>query len=467
MTAFAVLNPCDGSIVDSVPDQSDGDAVQAIEHAEAAFPALAAMGARERATRLNDFHARIVASAESLAKLIVLESGKPIREAATEGRYAADFVRFYAEEAIRAYGRTHPRSGGVTRLTVARPVGVVAAITPWNFPAAMVTRKVAPALAAGCPIVLKPSELTPLTAIFLHRLACDAGLGDGMFQVLTSTNADAIGRVFTGHSAIAKLSFTGSTAVGKKLYQAGANHMLRLSLELGGNAPLIVMDDANVDVAVSVTMAAKFRNAGQTCIAANRILVQQGIADRYLHALGEAIAALKIGRGDDQSTDMGPLITPGARQRVEALVDAALADDGRVVMRGNCTEGASFMAPVLMDNIAVDSPLVSGEIFGPVVPVIRFKTIEEGIRIANATRAGLAAYAVTQSFDRAVALSENLQAGIVGINEGAVSAAEMPFGGLKESGLGREGGAEGLAAFLETRYWCWGTGSASGLQASA
>lgn len=457
---LVVRNPLDRSVVDTLPDYDSGEAIRAVERAEVAFPELHAMGARERAMRLGDFHTRIMDATDALAALIVSESGKPIREAAAEVHYAADYVRFYAEEATRPTGRTHALSGdGRTRMTVVRPIGVAAAITPWNFPAAMVTRKIAPAIAAGCPIVLKPSELTPLTAVMLHRLATEAGLGGSFFQVVTSTDADGIGRVFTGHPAVAKLSFTGSTAVGKKLYQAGAGNMLRLSLELGGNAPLIVMDDADIDVAVQVTMTAKFRNAGQACIAANRILVQKAIFIPFVEALGAAIARLAVGDGRETATDIGPMITAAARERVQGLIDAAVSQGARVVVQGGTASSDAFLLPTLIDRVRPDASLVAGEIFGPVAPVIKFETMEEAIAIANATRSGLAAYAVTSSFARVVALSERLEAGIVGINEGAVSRVDMPFGGLKDSGLGREGAAEGMAAYLETRYWCWGSGA--------
>lgn len=460
MNTFEVRDPATGSTIDTVPNLGAEDAERAVVRAEAAFPAFHGLGAAERAGRLWDFHGRIVAALPALALLIVAESGKPMREAEAEVRYAADFVRFYAEEAPRAFGRTHPRSGGQhTRMTVMRPVGVAAAITPWNFPAAMVTRKIAPAFAAGCPVVLKPSELTPLTARMLHQLADEAGLGGDVFQVITTLDAAAVGHVFCRHPGVAKLSFTGSTGVGKRLYADAAGTMLRLSLELGGNAPLIVMDDADIAVAIKVTMAAKFRNAGQTCIAANRILVQEGIAGTYLEALRAAVAGLKTGDGRDPSTDIGPMITDGARARVKALVDGALAHGAKISAEGSGCEDGNFLKPILVEGVSPHDPLVAGEIFGPIAAVMTFATMDEAIHLANATRSGLAAYAVTQSLDRTLALSERLDAGIIGINSGAVSAAEMPFGGLRESGLGREGAAEGLAAYMETRYWCWESGT--------
>ena len=386
------------------------------------------------------------------------EQGKPLAEARGEVAYGASFVEWFAEEGKRAYGRTIPTTASSKRfITIKQPIGVVAAIAPWNFPIAMITRKVAPALAAGCTVVIKPSEETPLCALALAKLALDAGVPPGVLNVVTTLDAPAVGKVLCEDSRVRKLSFTGSTAVGKQLYRQCADTVKKLTLELGGNAPLIVFDDANLEEAVAGAMASKYRNAGQTCVCANRILVQAGIYDRFAKALAEAASRLKVGPGKNDGVTVGPLINAKAVAKVETLVKDALSKGAKTVLGGKAdASGDLFYQPSVLTGVTKDMTLVNEEIFGPVAALMRFETDDEAIELANDTPFGLAAYLFSSNGARAWRAAEKLEAGMVGVNEGLFSNEVVPFGGVKESGLGREGAAEGLDEYLETKFICLG-----------
>jgi succinate-semialdehyde dehydrogenase/glutarate-semialdehyde dehydrogenase len=456
---FVVDDPASGELIAEVADGSAADARAAIDAAATAFPPWRATTALERADLLWRWHRLIEARAEGLARLLTREQGKPLHEARAEIAYANGFVRWFAEEARRAYGEVIPAPRADRRVIVMRePIGVVAAITPWNFPAAMVTRKIAPALAAGCTVVLKPSELTPLSALALIDLAHEAGFPPGVVNLVTTTDAPAVGAVLTGDPRARKLSFTGSTAVGKQLMAACAGTVKKLSLELGGNAPFLVFDDADLERAVEGLVANKFRNAGQACIAANRVLVQDGIHDRFVALLAERVAALRVGRGDEEGVAIGPLITERARAKVESLVDAAVAGGATAVVGGRALPelGPRWYAPTVLTGVAPGMRLACDEAFGPVVPVIRFADEAEAVAIANETPYGLAAYFYTAESARIFRLASALEAGIVGANEAVVSNETAPFGGYKESGIGREGSRHGLEEYTELKYLCLG-----------
>jgi succinate-semialdehyde dehydrogenase/glutarate-semialdehyde dehydrogenase len=386
------------------------------------------------------------------------EQGKPLTESRGEVAYGASFIEWFAEEGKRAYGRTIPTTAAGKRyITIKQPIGVVAAIAPWNFPIAMITRKVAPALAAGCTVVVKPAEDTPLCAIAIAKLALDAGVPPGVFNVITTANAPAVGKVLCEDSRVRKLSFTGSTEVGKALYRQCASNVKKLTLELGGNAPLLVFDDANLEQAVAGAMASKYRNAGQTCVCANRILVQSGIYDRFAEALAAEVKKLKVGPGRDAGVVIGPLINADAAKKVDGLVRDAVGKGAKVIVGGSpAAAGPLFYQPSVVTGVTPDMTIVHEEIFGPVAALIRFETDEEAIRIANDTPFGLAAYLFSQNLGRAWSVAEALDAGMVGVNEGLFSNETVPFGGVKESGLGREGAAEGLDEYLETKFICLG-----------
>jgi succinate-semialdehyde dehydrogenase / glutarate-semialdehyde dehydrogenase len=455
---FPVFDPATGAEIATVPDLGAEDASRAIDAASLAFPGWSAKTAKERAAILRRWFDLITAETESLAQLMTSEQGKPLAEARAEVTYGAAFVEWFAEEGKRAYGRTIPTTVASKRyLTIKQPIGVCAAITPWNFPLAMITRKVAPALAAGCTVVVKPAAETPLCALAVAKLASDAGLPAGVLNIVTTDDAQAVGRVFCDDARVRKLSFTGSTAVGKLLYRQCADTMKRLTLELGGNAPLIVFDDANLDQAVAGTIASKYRNAGQTCVCANRILVQSGIYDRFASALVGAVKKLAVGSGLEGGTDIGPLINREAIDKVEALVGVAVNKGARVLLGGGVdAAGPLFYQPSVLGDVAPEMSIVHEEIFGPVAALIRFDTEAEAIELANDTPFGLAAYLFSQNLSRAWRVAERLEAGMVGVNEGIFSNEVAPFGGIKESGLGREGAAEGLEEYLETKSVCLG-----------
>ena len=447
-----VDNPATGAVIGTVPDCGEAETQAAIAAAEAAYPAWRARTAADRAALLERWHALVLDNIADLARIMTAEQGKPLAESEGEIRYAATFIKWFAEEARRVDGAIIPAPEANRRILVMKePVGVSAAITPWNFPAAMITRKCAPALAAGCPVVVKPSELTPFSALALAKLAEDAGFPAGVFSVITG-NATAIGGVMTSSPVVRKLSFTGSTRVGALLMRQSADTIKRLSLELGGNAPLIVFNDADLDLAVASAMASKFRNAGQTCVCANRILVQDGIHDAFAEKLAQAVSALKVAPGDQPGSTIGPLINSAAVDKVKAHVEDALAHGAKIFAQA--PEGATgerFATPVILTGATRDMRLADEETFGPVAPLFRFTHEEEGIEIANGTSYGLASYFYTENLHRAFRVAERLEAGMVALNTGGISMEMAPFGGVKMSGLGREGAHLGIEEYLETK----------------
>ncbi|MGD9814584.1 MAG: NAD-dependent succinate-semialdehyde dehydrogenase [Hyphomonadaceae bacterium] len=453
---FDVLNPANQEVIAHVPDLDAGDAEQAIAAAHRAFPAWAAKSAKERAAILRAWYDLMMADIDRLARLISLEGGKPIAEAKGEAAYGASFMEWFGEEAKRAYGRVIPTTTPTRRyVTIKQPIGVCAAITPWNFPMAMITRKAAPAIAAGNTIVLKPPSQTPLTALALAELAEKAGVPAGVFNVVTTHDHTAeIGKLFCESPLVRKFSFTGSTEVGKKLGAACVGSTVkRVSLELGGNAPLLVFADADLDLAVKGAIASKFRNAGQTCVCANRILVEDAVYDAFSQKLADAVAKLKVGPGDEPGVEIGPLIDRNAIEKVERMVAEALAAGATAVTGGKKhAAGAQFYTPTVLTGVTRDMRVNREEIFGPVAPLIRFKTEDEAVAIANDTEFGLAAYFFTRDVNRAWRVAERIETGMVSINDGIFSNEVIPFGGWKESGLGREGGVEGLEEYLEVKF---------------
>jgi succinate-semialdehyde dehydrogenase/glutarate-semialdehyde dehydrogenase len=454
-TWIPVTNPATGVRLGRVPDLGAGEALEAVAAARDALPAWRGLTAKARSVILRRWYDRVLDARSDLARLLTAEQGKPLAEAEGEIAYAAAFIEWFAEEARRAYGDVIPGHQADRRLLVLKQaVGVVAAVTPWNFPAAMVTRKVAPALAAGCTVVLKPSELTPFTALALARLAAEAGVPDGVFNVVTGAPAP-IGEVLTGSPDVAKFTFTGSTAVGKRLAAACMGTVKRVSLELGGNAPFIVFDDADLEAAVEGLMASKFRNTGQTCVCANRIYVQSGVYDAFAEALTARAEALRVGDGLAGPTDQGPLINTAALDKVERHVADALAGGAQVLTGAHRLPGEGrFYAPTVLSGVRGDALVNREETFGPVAGLVRFTTEAEVLSLANATRSGLAAYVFTRDAARTWRMSEGIEAGMVGVNTGLISTEVAPFGGVKESGLGREGSRYGLDEYLETKLVC-------------
>lgn len=435
-----VDNPATGAIIGTVPDCSAADTQAAIDAAEAAFPAWKARTASDRAAMLERWHALVMDNLVDLGRIMTAEQGKPTAEAEGEIRYAASFIKWFAEEARRIDGGIIPAPEANRRILVMKePVGVSAAITPWNFPSAMITRKCAPALAAGCPVVVKPSELTPYSALAMAKLAEEAGFPAGVFNVVTGLPT-AIGGALTASPVVRKLSFTGSTRVGALLMRQCADTIKRVSFELGGNAPLIIFDDADIDLAVASAMVSKFRNAGQTCVCANRILVQDGVYDQFAEKLAKAVSALKVAPGDMQGSTIGPLINTAAAEKVKAHVDDALSHGATLFAQA--PEGATgerFARPVVLTGATRDMRLAEEETFGPVAPLFRFTHEDEGIELANATSYGLASYFYTENLHRAFRVAERLEAGMVALNTGSIAMEVAPFGGVKMSGLGREG----------------------------
>lgn len=453
----AVTNPADGATLGHVPALSAQQVASAIEAANVALPAWKSKTAAQRAAVLSRWHALIMENEAVLGELMTLEQGKPLREARGEIGYAASFIEWFAEEAKRIYGDTIPGHAADKRIIVTRePVGVCAAITPWNFPAAMITRKVAPALAAGCTIVVKPAMETPLTALALAALAEQAGVPAGVISIVTG-DAQTIGQVLTESPVVRKLSFTGSTAVGAKLMAACAPTVKKVSLELGGNAPFIVFDDADIDEAVAGAIDSKFRNAGQTCVCANRIYVQSGVYDTFVERLAQRTQALKVGAGCEEGVDIGPLISEKAVAKVEEHLQDALAKGGRVLAGGQRHAlGGTWYAPTVVAEATADMACAREETFGPLAPVFRFEDEAEVIRLANDTEFGLAAYFYAESVSRIWRVSEALEYGMVGINTGLISTAAAPFGGVKSSGIGREGSRYGIDEYTEMKYLCLG-----------
>ena len=447
-----VDNPATGAVLGTIPDCGAADTEAAIDAARAAWPAWRARTAGERAAILERWYDLVMDSVVDLGRIMTAEQGKPIAEAQGEIRYAASFIKWFAEEGRRIEGSIVAAPEANRRILVMKePVGVSAAITPWNFPAAMITRKCAPALAAGCPVVIKPSELTPYTALALIKLAELAGFPKGTVNIVTG-QAAPIGNVLTASDTVRKLSFTGSTRVGSLLMRQSADTLKRLSLELGGNAPLLVFDDADLDLAVAATMASKFRNAGQTCVCANRILVQDGVYDAFAEKLAKAVSALKVAPGDRAGSTIGPLINRAAVDKVEAHIEDALAHGATIFAQApEGATGGRFATPVILAGATRDMRLASEETFGPVAPLFRFHDEAEGIAMANDTVFGLASYFYTENLHRAFRVGEQLETGMVALNTGGIAMEMAPFGGIKHSGLGREGAHAGIEEYLETK----------------
>jgi succinate-semialdehyde dehydrogenase/glutarate-semialdehyde dehydrogenase len=454
---FEVSNPATGERLARVPDLGAAETHRAIEAADAAWPAWRAATAKARAAPMRRWFDLITAHADDLARLMTAEQGKPFAEARGEVAYAASFVEWFAEEAKRIYGDTIPSPAADKRLLVIRqPVGVCAAITPWNFPAAMITRKVAPALAAGCTVVIKPAEQTPLTALALGELAQRAGFPPGVVNLVTG-DAVAIGAELTANPVVRKLSFTGSTEVGRLLMAQCAPTVKKISLELGGNAPFIVFDDADLEAAVEGALASKYRNAGQTCVCANRLLVQAGIYEDFAARLAARVRELQVGEGMQQGVAQGPLIDAQALEKVERHIADAHAKGARVLTGGRRHAlGGTFFEPTVIAEATPDMLCAREETFGPVAPLFRFETEAEAVRLANATEFGLAAYFYTRDVARVFRVGEALEYGIVGVNAGIISNEVAPFGGMKQSGIGREGSRYGIEEFLEVKYLCLG-----------
>jgi succinate-semialdehyde dehydrogenase/glutarate-semialdehyde dehydrogenase len=455
---FPVTNPADGSVLADVADCGAVEVLRAITAAHAAFPAWRDRTARDRAQLLRRWFELIMAAQEDLARLMTAEQGKPLAEARGEVAYGASFVEWFAEEAKRVYGDTIPTpTPGRRHLVIKQPVGVVAAITPWNFPVAMITRKVAPALAAGCTVVVKPATATPLSALALAELAVRAGFPKGVLNVVPGRRSSVIGTTLMASPLVRKISFTGSTAVGKTLMRQAADTVKKVSLELGGNAPFIVFDDADLDAAVAGAMASKFRNSGQTCVCSNRILVQDGVHDAFVEKLVAAVASLTVAPGFSEGATQGPLIDMAAVEKVEQLLADALAKGGRLAIGGRRHAlGGTFFEPTVLTGARPDMALAREEIFGPVAPLFRFSSEDEAIRMANDTEFGLAAYFYARDIGRITRVMEGLEYGMVGVNEGLISSEVVPFGGIKESGMGREGSKYGILDFLELKYICLG-----------
>ncbi len=452
-----VLNPASGQKLGTVPNMGTAETRRAIEAAAAALPAWAKKTAQERAVILRRWYELMLANQEDLARIMTAEQGKPLAEARGEIAYAASFIEWFGEEGKRLYGDVIPAHQADKRILVLRqPIGVVAAITPWNFPAAMIARKVAPALAAGCTFVCKPATQTPYSALALAYLGERAGVPRGVLSVLTGDSA-AIGAEMTSHRAVRKLTFTGSTAVGKQLMAQCVGTLKKLSLELGGNAPFIVFADADLDAAVAGTIASKYRNTGQTCVCANRLLVQDSIYDEFVAKLSAAVAKLSVGDGLAGRTDQGPLIDTKALAKVEEHIADALAKGARVACGGaRHALGGTFFQPTILVDVNSTMLVAREETFGPVAPLFRFKSEEEALRLANDTEFGLAGYFYTRDLARAWRVSEALECGIVGLNTGIISTEVAPFGGIKESGIGREGSKYGILDYTELKYVCVG-----------
>jgi succinate-semialdehyde dehydrogenase/glutarate-semialdehyde dehydrogenase len=426
--------------------------------ADAAWPAWRTKTGKERSALLRKWFDLLMANQDDLGRLMTAEQGKPLAEAKGEVAYGASFVEWYAEEAKRVNGETLPQFDNNRRLLVLRqPIGVCAAITPWNFPLAMITRKVAPALAAGCPVVIKPAELTPLTALAAAELAVRAGIPAGVLNVLTADSANSIaaGKVFCASDTVRHISFTGSTEVGRILMAQSAPSVKKLSLELGGNAPFIVFDDADIDSAVEGAMASKYRNAGQTCVCANRIYVQEGAYDRFVEKFTAKVQALKVGNGFEDGVVQGPLIEDAAVEKVERHVADAVSKGGKVTVGGKKLKG-QFFEPTVIAGATADMLCAREETFGPLAPIFKFKTEQEAIEAANNTEFGLASYFYTRDVGRIFRVAEALEYGMVGINAGIIATEHVPFGGVKQSGLGREGSAHGMDEYLEMKYLCLG-----------
>jgi succinate-semialdehyde dehydrogenase/glutarate-semialdehyde dehydrogenase len=455
---FDVTNPANGKVICQLNSADKNDALMAVDAAVAAMPAWRAKTAKQRSAILRRWFELIMQNQDDLAAILTEEQGKPLNEAKGEIAYGANYIEWFAEEGKRIYGDTIPSASPSSRVVVIKQgVGVVSAITPWNFPNAMLTRKAAPALAAGCTFIVKAASETPLSALALAELGEQAGIPSGVFNVIVSKSSRPIGAVLTGDPRIAKFSFTGSTEVGKTLLAQCATTVKKTSMELGGNAPFIVFDDANIDDAVAGAMVSKFRNAGQTCVCTNRILVQAAVYDQFAEKLTTAVKNLSIGDGHTVGTDIGPLINRGAANSVKELVDNAVSAGANVTTGGQIDAlGKCYYQPTVLTNVTPNMSVATEEIFGPVAPLIKFETEEQAIALANDTEVGLASYIYTRDIGRVWRVSEALEYGMVGINEGIISNEMAPFGGVKQSGMGREGSKYGLDDYLEIKYLCMG-----------
>lgn len=450
-----VTNPATGEVIGQIPKSGHSETMRAIDAAHAAFPAFAAMDLMGRLALLWKLHDALMDNQDSLAELLTREMGKPLAEAKGEIAIGAQYLRWYAEEARRVKGEIVPAGVNGRRILVTKhPVGVVGMITPWNFPSSMLARKLAPALAVGCTAVAKPSEETPYSGLAWAALAEDVGYPKGVINIVTG-DAPAIGGAMMARPELRKVTFTGSTNVGKLLIRQSADTVKKVSMELGGNAPFIVFDDADLDRAIDGVMASKFRNSGQTCVCANRVFVQAGVHDEFVAKLVEKTRALKLGNGMDAGVTQGPLINQAALKKVEGFVEDAKAKGATVATGGMRDQlGGTFFQPTVLTGAKADMEFAQEEIFGPVAPVFKFETDQDGIDMANNTRFGLAAYAYTSDLARAMRLDRDLQYGMVGINSGMITTVEAPFGGVKESGLGKEGGSQGVEDYLDTKYVC-------------
>ncbi|AKP48186.1 NAD-dependent succinate-semialdehyde dehydrogenase [Bacillus smithii] len=454
LPTFDVINPANGEVIAAVPNGGKEEAKKAVDAAYNAFLSWSKKTAGERSALLYKWHQLIDEHKEEIGEIMTREQGKPLKEAIGEVDYANSFISWYAEEGKRIYGETIPASHENKRILVLKqPVGVVAVITPWNFPAAMITRKVAPALAAGCTVVVKPAEQTPLTAFKLAELAEKAGIPKGVLNIITG-NPQEIGETWLADERVRKITFTGSTEVGKILMRGAADTVKKVSLELGGQAPFIVLDDANIEKAVAGAIASKFRNAGQTCVCANRIYVHEKIVESFTQKMAEAVQQLKMGNGLDQGVEIGPLIDENAVKKVERHIEDAVEKGGKVVIGGKKADQYKgfFFEPTVITNVTDEMLCMNEETFGPLAPITTFQNIEEVIQRANDTPYGLAAYVFTENISKAIQITEQLEYGIVGLNDGLPSVAQAPFGGFKQSGLGREGGHHGMEEFLETKF---------------
>ncbi|ELX00938.1 NAD-dependent succinate-semialdehyde dehydrogenase [Acinetobacter baumannii] len=452
-----ILNPATLEVIGTVPNMGKAEAERAIEAAKEAWPLWKNKTAKDRSIILKKWFDLIISNTDELAFILTSEQGKPLAEAKGEILYAASFIEWFAEEAKRVYGDIIPSPYPDARIVVNKqPIGVIAAITPWNFPAAMITRKVAPALAAGCPCIVKPAPETPFTALALVDLALQAGVPAEIFSVITG-DAVHIGDAIFESDVVRKFTFTGSTPVGKMLLERSAKTLKKVSLELGGNAPFIVFDDADLDAAIEGALIAKFRNAGQTCVCVNRFLVQAGIYEKFIAALSQKIQNFNIGNGLEAGHDIGPLINANAVKKVEAHIQDALDKNGRLVIGGKRhTAGELFFEPTLIADVTADMDVANQETFGPLAAVFKFETEQQAVEMANATEFGLAAYCYTKDLGRAWRMSEQLEYGMVGINKGLISNEVAPFGGIKQSGLGREGSKYGIEDYLEIKYTLFG-----------
>ena len=449
-----VDDPATGEVIAHIADASVADGTAALDAAVSVQASWAATPPRERGEILRRAFELITARAEELALIMTLEMGKPVKEALGEVAYAAEFFRWFSEEAVRISGRYSVAPNGATRLlTMKQPVGPCLFITPWNFPLAMGTRKIGPAVAAGCTMVVKPATQTPLSMYALAQIMTEAGLPDGVLNVITTSHSGAVMEPLIRDPRLRKLSFTGSTEIGRKLVEQSAEQLLRVSMELGGNAPFLVFADADVEAAVDGAMLAKMRNMGEACTAANRFIVHSSVAEEFARRFADKMAALTVGRGTEAGVDVGPLVDAPSQAKVDELVTQAVGAGARVLTGGSTVgEQGYFYAPTVLTDVPADARLLSEEIFGPVAPVTTFETDEQAVALANASEYGLVAYAFTKDLSRAMRVAEGLETGMVGLNQGIVSNPAAPFGGVKHSGFGREGGAEGIEEFLETKY---------------